>query len=91
MQADQIPELFGLAGRKVNRDTCLANLITGVPSILADPDAMRRLGSLVSHVQRIGKGLPEECSSALWALAYKCPEVFAIDVRRPSLDLLPAS
>ncbi|KAK9915137.1 hypothetical protein WJX75_005218 [Coccomyxa subellipsoidea] len=42
-RADKISEWFGRGSSKVNKETCLANLITAVPKILADPDAMALL------------------------------------------------
>ncbi len=80
MQVEDISQMLGAPTSKITKESCLANLISGAPGILADPDAMRRLQFLVGHVQRIGKSLPEECSGTLWAMAYKCPKVFAVDV-----------
>ncbi len=81
MQAEHINAVLGEPATKITKDACLANLLTSEPGILVDRTTMERLRSLASQVHRIGKGLPEECSSALCAIAYKCPQVFGMEAR----------
>ena len=85
MQAEHISTVLGEPPNEpsniISKDTCLANLLTAKPGIMIDQDAMERLQSLASQLRRIGKALPEECSSsALCAIAYKCPGVFGMEV-----------
>ncbi|CAL8468517.1 g8057 [Coccomyxa elongata] len=83
-QAEHIYAVLGEPAKKITKDACLANLLTSEPGIMVDQTTMERLESLASQVHRIGKGLPEECSSALCAVAYKCPHVFGME----SVELL---
>lgn len=84
LQADHVNAVLGEPHNKITKDSCLARVLTAEPGIMVDRDAMKRLHLLASHVHRIGKGLPEECSSALCAIAFKSPEVFGMDVRSHS-------
>ncbi|BDA43520.1 hypothetical protein COCOBI_04-5320 [Coccomyxa sp. Obi] len=78
-RAEHINAVLGESSNKISKEACLANLLTIEPGIMVDQGAMERLQLLASQVHRIGKGLPEECSSALCAIAYKRPEVFGKD------------
>ncbi|EIE22498.1 hypothetical protein COCSUDRAFT_42785 [Coccomyxa subellipsoidea C-169] len=48
-RVEDISQMLGAPTSKITKESCLANLISGAPGILADPDAMRRLQFLVGH------------------------------------------